>query len=213
VNERRATYLACADIAVAFLETPALDNAWARPSTLEGYTSGALAGHLLRGLLTVEQYLASATPGPGDAALDAATYFRRALGDEHPVTSSLHEGVRARSAELAGADAGALRARAVALLAGLHERLPAAPEDLCVTVFGGMSMALDDYLDTRVVELLVHLDDLAASLGLDMPPVPPRAGQRAIAVLADLAARRHGLPAVLRTFARAERAPGSISAL
>jgi hypothetical protein len=212
MNEQRATYLACARVAVEFLGTPALDRAWARPSALAGYTCGALAGHLLRSLLTVDQYLDTATPGPCDTALDAATYFRRALGDEHPVTSALHESVRTRSAELAGADAGELRTRATDLLARLHERLPDAPEGICVTVFGGLSMAFDDYLDTRFVELLVHLDDLAASLGLDMPAVPDRAAQRAVAVLADLAGRRHGLPAVLRTLARTERAPSDISA-
>jgi hypothetical protein len=213
VNERRDTYLACAGIAVAFLDAAALDGAWVRPSALEGYTCGALAGHLLRSLLTVDQYLDSATPGPGDAALDAATYFQRALGDEHPVTSPLHESVRTRSAELAGADAGELRSRAAGLLARLHDRLPGAPEGICVIVFGGLSMDLDDYLDTRFVELLVHLDDLAVSLGLEMPPVPELAAQRTTAVLAELARRRHGLPAVLRTLARAERAPGRISAL
>jgi hypothetical protein len=213
MNDRRKAYLACASDAVAFLHTRALDDTWARPSALEGYTCGALAGHLVRSLLTVDQYLASATPGTGDATIDAAGYFERALGDEHPVTSSLHGGVRARSAELAGSGAVALRARAAELLAHLHERLPAAAEGISLTVFGGLSMTLDDYLDTRFVELIVHLDDLAVSLGVEMPQVPELAARRATAVLADLASRRHGLPAVLRALARAERAPARVNAL
>ena len=213
MTDRRALYLACCDSALELLAHPALAERWAAPSALEAYTCGALAGHLVRSLLTVDEYLANGTPGLPDEGLDAVEYFHRALGDVHPVDAAVHVSVRERSAALAGDGAADLLARATALAVRLRSDLPAAPADLVVTVFGGMRMRLDDYLDTRFVELLVHLDDLAVSLGAAAPGVPDEAATRTVGVLAELARRRHGTAALLRTLARTERAPDTISAL
>lgn len=209
----RDTYLHAIDVAVALVDDAALDARFDAPSALDDYTCGALAGHLLRSLLTVVQYLDDPVVVDGaPPTLDAATYFARALDGHDPRTSDVHVSVRTRSAELAGPDVGALRARAHALRAQLHERLPATAPDTRVRVFGGMEMALDAYLDTRLVELTVHADDLATSLGIESPDLGEDATRRAVAVTAELARRRHGAHAVLRTLTRAERAPGSISA-
>jgi hypothetical protein len=209
----RATYLHAIDVAVALVDDPALDARFDEPSALAHYTCGALAGHLLRSLLTVDTYLDDPVVVTGaPPSLDAVTYFARALDGHDPLTSDVHASVRERSAELAGPDVHALRARAHELGAKLHERLPAAAPDVCVRVFGGMEMALDAYLDTRLVELAVHVDDLAASLGIATPDLGDAATARAVEVTAELARRRHGATAVLRTLTRTERAPGSISA-
>jgi hypothetical protein len=66
-------------------------------------------------------------------------------------------------------------------------------------------MTLDEYLRTRVVELVVHADDLAASVGVE--PVPPQPATTAVAidVLVGVARIRHGDMAVLRALARRER--------
>ncbi len=73
-------------------------------------------------------------------------------------------------------------------------------------------MTLDRYLDTRLVELAVHVDDLAVSLGVATPELDDAATRRAVAVCAELARQRHGAVAVLRALARHERANGSVSA-
>jgi len=44
-----------------------------------------------------------------------------------------------------------------------------------LTVAGDSVMRLDDYLATRIVELTVHVDDLAVSVSLDSPVLPPAA--------------------------------------
>lgn len=213
MNDLRAAYLRCGELAASMVHLPQLAHRWATASALEGYTCGALAGHLVRSLLTVDQYLDTATPGPCLDGIDAVIYFHRALGDADPVHDPMHESVRVRSAELAGADATGLRTTTDALLDRLRTRLPDTPDEVCVTVFGGMRMHLDDYLDTRFVELLVHLDDLAVSLDVATPEPPELAARRTVAVLAELARLRHGTAAVLRTLARTERAPTSISAV
>jgi hypothetical protein len=62
------------------------------------------------------------------------------------------------------------------------------------------------------MELAVHSDDLAASVGVPTPELPPAAAELVLGLLTQLSIRRHGATAVLRTLSRAERAPGTITA-
>lgn len=63
------------------------------------------------------------------------------------------------------------------------------------------------------MELVVHGDDLAVSLGVPTPVMPETATEATIALLARIAAWRHGPLAVVRALARQERAPQTIAAL
>ncbi|MGN2635213.1 hypothetical protein ACTD5D_03275 [Nocardia takedensis] len=74
-------------------------------------------------------------------------------------------------------------------------------------------MLLDDFLLTRLLELVVHSDDLALSADLPTPPLPPHVYEPVLDLLTRLAVTRHGQTAVLRTLARAERAPTTIAAI
>jgi hypothetical protein len=58
----------------------------------------------------------------------------------------------------------------------------------------------------------VHSDDLALSVGLATPPLPPEVLDPVFTLLTGLAVRRHGPTAVLRALSRSERAPATISA-
>ena len=69
---------------------------------------------------------------------------------------------------------------------------------------------LSAYLATRVVELLVHADDLATSIGIDTPSAPV-ALDIAIPMMCEASRLVHGDWAVLRTLTRRERAPETIS--
>ena len=57
-------------------------------------------------------------------------------------------------------------------------------------------MALDGFLVTRLVELLAHADDLAASISIPTPEMPQMAYDLVIPCLTDVARRRHGNLAV-----------------
>jgi hypothetical protein len=72
---------------------------------------------------------------------------------------------------------------------------------------------LGDFLRTRILELVVHADDLAVSVGVATPEFAPETFEIATCILARLAAKRHGQASLVRALARAERAPASISAL
>jgi hypothetical protein len=63
-----------------------------------------------------------------------------------------------------------------------------------------------------MMEIAVHSDDLAQSVGLPTPLFPADVADAVVVLLARLAARRHGAPAVIRAFSRAERAPERLTA-
>ena len=77
---------------------------------------------------------------------------------------------------------------------------------------GPWALALDDFLITRMMEIAVHSDDLAYSVGLPTPRLPDDVLEPVIDLLARLAVRRRGATAVLRALSRAERAPEVVSA-
>ncbi len=202
-------FLVAADAAIELIGSPECAERWDRASVLDGYSVGALAAHLGRAITTVTAYLAGASPkpdGPDDDPIGAVAYFVTVLVDHDPVDSEFHRAVRARGAEAA-------ENGPVALVAGLrstrHELgrqlgVPGAL-DQRIEVIGGLRMRLGDYLDTRLVELCVHLDDLAASLDRPVPPVPAAAWERVAEVVAGVAARRHGAARLALSLARTER--------
>lgn len=99
-----------------------------------------------------------------------------------------------------------------AALTDLRATVAAQPPDRIVDL-GDWGLKVDDFLLTRVMELVVHTDDLAVSLGLPTPPMPQTATEATIQLLSSLSAWRHGPLNVIRALARQERAPTSIAAL
>ena len=63
------------------------------------------------------------------------------------------------------------------------------------------------------MELVVHADDLACSVGLPTPEFPEEVTAPVVELLARLAVRRHGVTDVVRALSRAERAPASIAGI
>jgi hypothetical protein len=63
-----------------------------------------------------------------------------------------------------------------------------------------------------MLEIVIHIDDLAVSVQVKPPPLPDEATATVLALLTSLAARRHGTAAVLRALSRQERAPATIAA-
>ena len=74
-------------------------------------------------------------------------------------------------------------------------------------------MTVRDFLVTRVVEQVVHLDDLARSVAVTGWRVAPAAVDLVLAVGLDIARRRRGDTAVLRAVYRAGEAEGAFPAL
>lgn len=164
-------------------------------------TIGGLAGHTSRAILQVEQYL-DGPLGDGDRK-DAADYFGR-LGDPSNLDSDINTAIRDRSEAAASGGPVETSETAAACLARLVTRFPDEPDDRLVEAFGSV-ISLDDYLDTRLVEMAIHHDDLTLSLGISTESPSSDAQDRAIEVLLEIAKRRHGRSAVLASLTRRER--------
>ncbi len=204
--------LEVAELAETLLASDEVAQAWERPSALEGYTVAGLAGHLARAVLTLERYLDE--PVADAPPTDAAGYLVAVLGAHDPIGSDLHRTVRQRGDDEAAEGQAALVERLAAARRTLTARL--ADEDLQrpIAVLAGTVLPIEAYLETRLVELVLHLDDLAVSVGRDdAADVPDAAVESVARVLATLAARRVGGLPTIRSLARRERQPDPVRAL
>ncbi|MDA8392394.1 MAG: maleylpyruvate isomerase N-terminal domain-containing protein [Actinomycetota bacterium] len=144
---------------------------WDKPGLGE-WDVRSLVGHTVRAVLTIETYLATGT-GACDR-IDPVDYYLALLGDPSDPAdaerrSALHAAVAERGRR-AGADLGVDPAGYVAETArrvvALVDNTPA---DAPLATPAG-TMALEDYLQTRILELAVHTLDLYRALHSE--PVP-----------------------------------------
>jgi len=212
VTPVRDGYLQVAATAAELLADPAVAAAWDEPSALERYRVSGLAGHLAGQLFFIARVLDAPVPvEPPIALLD---YYTRIPWLTAGPDDAVHVRIRTGSVQAAADGPDALSARAAATVERLRTALPAAPADRTVRLdpWGPWSLRLDDFVTSRMIELVVHCDDLAVSVGRPTPPVPGPVVDTVIDVLSRLAVHRHGATAVLRAFSRAERAPATIAA-
>jgi hypothetical protein len=193
-------FLEGAEVVLDAVTDPAVAAAWTQPSVLEDQTVGGLAGHLARGSVwLVGDYLDAGRPeGPADFGT-AVDYFVGILGI---ATAADHEAVRDRGAAIAAAGPEAVGRDLRERLAALRDRLAVEDLDRLVAVIGGRTLGLATYLQTRVVEQAVHLDDLARSIGRDPWPYPDAGTDLAVDLAVEIAKVNAGRPALLRALYR-----------
>jgi uncharacterized protein (TIGR03083 family) len=205
-------YLSAARTAGELLRSPVLAERWDAPSALADFRISGLAGHLGRGVFSLEQYLAAELPQdvpPIDAVTYLATITTELGADPSAEGNTM---VRDRGEADAAAGPQDLADRYDAAVARLAGTLPGLTGDLTVLMIGRFVVPLHECLITRMIELLVHADDLAVSLGVPTPDFDDRAADLVVGALAGAARRRHGTLPVLRALSRSERATAPISA-
>ena len=179
---------------------------WDEPSALAGMTIGALAAHLIRATGATLAYLDRTDPSlrPTEELLTKSTYFHAAID------SPIHERIREVSADEASVGADELAAKARQVADDLATRLRAEPEDRLVGALGGRMLTLDDFCRTRMIEIGMHIDDLAHSIGVETPELPPSVTAEIIDIVVDIARHKHGDWSVIHALARAERATSEV---
>lgn len=193
-------YLTMAGVVVDAIADPEVGAAWDRPSVLEEQTIGSVAGHLARGgVWLVDDYLDGGVPAGPEDIDSAGEYFARFAAH---ATGTSEQAIRDRGAAIAQAGHAAVADEARTRFVEVASRLRTTPTDVLVTVVGGSVMRLGDYLETRLVEQVVHLDDLARGLGRDPYPVPDGATSMVLSIGIDVARRCFGDAAVLRAIYR-----------
>lgn len=200
-----ASFLDAARHAVAVIEQPEIGAAWDRPSSLPRMTVGDVAGHAFLVLRRVVKHVDEAVEPVAPEAPRRRGWAYPRVDTEADLDVDVHVMVRDDGhhvAEWGWADVvGACRDR----VATLERWLPDGAPDHAM--LGGVAVPFADYLASRVVELLVHADDLATSVGIDLPEPPTPAVDLALATLLRASRDAHGDFAVLRAFTRRERVP------
>jgi hypothetical protein len=210
-------FLASAQHAGDVLACPAVGAGWRSPSALAEMSVGALAGHLFLVLRRVLKHLDEPVADAPEAGAAPATHVTQAthmwesVRVERPedLDRPLHLKVREDGAHVAGWGWEAVRRAYADRFAVLSTRLRATRPST-VALEGGR-MAFRAYLSTRIVEMLVHADDLAVSVAIHPPPPPADAVDTALGLLVDAAREAYGDVELIRAFTRHERAPLSIS--
>jgi hypothetical protein len=205
--------LAAAAAAARLLEESAVAAAWDTPSALERYSVGALAGHLAGQVFFIADVLADSGPEPREKPVTLPEYYTRGAWIDAGIDDAPHVRIRAGGEANASAGPEALADRVRTALGDLQKTLPSSPDRLVrLAAWGEYSLRFDDFVTTRLMELVVHSDDLAVSVSLPTPPLPTTATDAVVELLVRLAAQRHGPTDVIRALSRAERAPASIAA-
>ena len=202
MTPRRKLFLACSRAARSLAGAPEVAAKWDEPSALERWKVSGLTGHLTRATTSVEAYL-DAGQAPEGEAITPARYYELIL--DRDLDSDLNVAVRDRGDEMAADGLAPLLALWDGTLARLEERLDYEAASRRVRVFDDLVLKLDDYLVTRMLEMIVHADDVAVSTGAALPDFPEAAYELAIGTLVDAARLHRGELAVLRALARRER--------
>ncbi|PZE61626.1 hypothetical protein DEJ24_05050 [Curtobacterium sp. MCPF17_001] len=184
---------------VTALPSPVADPAlWSSPA-LGVWDLRALVGHTNRALVTVSTYAATtieqdadpttSTSTSGTVLDDAAEYLQAATRTATDPDEVAARGVAAGAALGTDPEAAVTAARDQALAV-----LAAVPSGTRISVVGGLLLPVEEYLRTRIVELVVHGGDVARAATAAGAPVsaspPAEAVVAATLLLAEVGARR-----------------------
>lgn len=198
-----APFLTATALSLDLLGLPEVGTRWGSPSALPEMSVGALACHLGRQAVRGAELLPAMTELPSLGSADE--HYRRAAW----VTTTTPDdpaNERTLDDEEAQRGASALLTRTATAVETVRRLLAAgAARDVVPVPWQGWSLPRADFLLTRLVEIVVHSDDLAVSIGVAPLQFPEEVFVPVRDLLVRLAVRRHGQSTVIGTLARAER--------
>jgi hypothetical protein len=208
----RRLYLDVAQASAALLAADEVAACWEQASALAGFSVRGLAGHLAGQIFFLDFMLAQ--PVPDEPAIPLAEHFARVSWIGSDLETPFNRMIRTSGEQDAADGPARLAERAAQCVAKLHDTLRTTPDrPVRRETWGPWSITFDDFVASRMFELVIHCDDLAYSVGLPTPDLPAEAVEAVVDMLTRIALRRHGQTAVLRALSRSERAPASIAAL
>jgi Mycothiol maleylpyruvate isomerase N-terminal domain len=172
-------------------------------SALPKMSVGALACHLGRQVTRAAELLPIATDVPPLEHVDE--HYRRAAW---VMSTSPDDAPNDRSTDDAEAMLGltALADRSAEALETARRLLAAGTAaDVVLIPWHGWSLRRDDFLLTRMPEIVVHANDLALSVGVSTPEFAAEVFAPVRDLLVRLAVKRHGQSPVIGALSRSER--------
>jgi len=207
----RDDFLTTARIALGLMRSPQVAEHWEKPSALPEFGVSGLVGHIGYQALPLPAMISA--PVGEEPVVSLMEHYARANWTELDVESEVHTRIRAGGEKLAAEGQAALCDRFEQTLAELEKTLPG-QENRPVRMphWGPWAVSLDEYLVSRLMEFVVHCDDLAVSVGADTPEFPRHVNETVIDLLTRMALNKHSAVDVVRAFSRKERAPQDITA-
>jgi hypothetical protein len=190
---------------------PAVADRWDAESALPGMTVGGLTRHLVSQPECAVEFLGIRPVPPHAPTVSLAELYERTDWFHAPVDAAENTSI----AEDFNAMAAGRQEHSLAILEQAAAALPGAVAGAGPTTYvpwQDCCLATDDFLAVRLMEVVVHADDLAASVGRPTPAFDEEVLAPALALLALLGARRHGQDAAVRALSRRERATGPAAA-
>jgi len=205
--------LAATRLLAGLVAWPELPARWSDESACADMSVGALTWHLVSQPQRILETLTAhdASDPRLTEPVPVSDHYAHALWIQQDLDGPTNVGMRDRAEELAAQGPQAAATTARQAVRRLDAALVTAPA-VVVVPWTGAALAIEDFVATRLLEMVVHCDDLAASLDIPVPQFPHEVLSPVLTLLTDLAVRRHGQDALVRTFSRPQRAPGSVSA-
>jgi hypothetical protein len=204
------SFVTAAHVALDLVTRPEVAARWEAPSALPEMTVGMLACHLGRQSVRAAELLpVSSSEAP---LREAAEHYRRATWVR---ATDLDDPANDRSTDEAEASQGfaVMRDRWAEAVGSVGRLLgDGGAVDVVALPWQGWSLRRPDLLLTRMVEIVVHADDLARSIDVPTPPFPDDVFLPVLHLLAELATERHGQAAIISALSRRERMPETVSA-
>lgn len=211
MTNSRNDFLTMSHLAVELLRDPAVSAGWDTPSALAKFSVGGLAGHLAYQILALPGVLTA--PPASEPTVPLVEHYRRIPWVGADLDAEINLRIRAGGDDVAADGPESLVRNVETAIGELSATLPAADDHAVrIPFWGPWSLTLNDLLITRMMEIAVHSDDLAVSVGVNTPVFPEPAFSSVLDLLSRLAVLRHGQVDVLRALSRAERAPTDITA-
>jgi hypothetical protein len=206
-----AAFLSAAGAAQLLASSPQVRDAWATESACAGMTVGGLAHHLLKQAGNTARALRDE---PHDVEpIPMLEHYARAawVRESQAGRTDPEQDEQDNAAASAGPDAVLEDGRAT--LDALPTLLGARRDpDTIFIPWQGWALRTPDFLTTRMMEIVVHSDDLAASVGIPTPQFEESVLAPVLGLLTGVAVRRHGQDALVRALSRPQRAPATVSA-
>jgi hypothetical protein len=203
INLLDVAFPMAAAVALDLIQRDEVRDQWLMPSALPKMSVGALACHLGRQVVRAAELLPTTTDLPSLESVDA--HYHRAAW---VMSTSPDDPSNDRSSDNADAALGAaaLAGRAAEALETARRLLAAGTaRDVVPIPWQGWSLRRDDFLLTRMLEIVVHADDLALSVGVCTPEFPAEVFAPVRDLVVRLAVKRHGQSAVISALTRSER--------
>lgn len=212
MDEVTKAFLDAGGVFAALLERDEVAARWDEPSTMKDYTVGDLAGHVTVATVPLESALERPPPADLKVIRLGRYYAGMRIAAPEDLDKPIHGAMQALSHTAArdGAEVSADRFRS--LFERLGKRLPGEEADRLLDLRPVVPIAirLEDFVRTRVIELVVHTDDLAVSVGVDPPQPSPAAANVVIEALMATVRAGHGDLSVIRALTRGERSDAAV---